>query len=259
MNENHYIKCLQIRFYAELNDFLPRKKAHKTIDYVFKGSINVRDAVESLGVPHSSVDLVLVNSIPVPFTHRLKEGDYVSVYPVFETFDISEVNGKQKSPIRVTRFVVDAHLGKLTRHLRLLGFNSVYYSGIADDEIIRIAAHENRIILTRDRSLLKSSQVTHGYYIRATETHDQLREVIDKFDLTSQFKPFTLCLDCNHELVSIPVEEIKGEINEDTHHIFRNFFRCRGCKKIFWEGSHYESMTRFIRKISGDTGTGTGA
>lgn len=255
MVESGYNKTVTIRFYAELNDFLHRDHVQKAVEYRYKGRITVREAIESMGVPHSAVDLVLINGNPAGFSHHLQQGDYISVYPVFETFDISTVNGNRRKPLRITRFVIDAHLGKLARQLRLLGFDSVYYPGIEDDEIIRISLDENRIILTRDRALLKSSKVMHGYYIRATNIRDQLMEVMAKFSLASQLKPFTRCLVCNHLLEDVETSEIRGQIDDDTARIFKKFFRCSGCKKVYWEGSHYERMTEFIKNVSGREGT----
>ena len=251
MMEKSYTKTATIRFYAELNDFLHRDHVQKAVEYRYKGRITVREAIESLGVPHSAVDLVLVNSTPVSYSHHVQQGDYISVYPVFETFDVSSVNGYRRKPLRVTRFVIDAHLGKLARQLRLLGFDSIYFPGIEDDEIINISLAENRIILTRDRALLKSSKVMHGYFIRSTNIRDQLKEVMEKFDLASQLKPFTRCLVCNHLLEDVETSEIRHQIDDDTARIFKKFFRCSGCKKVYWEGSHYDRMTEFIKNVSG--------
>lgn len=251
MEKPGYIKNVQIRFYAELNDFIRKGFAGKPIDYSFKGTITVKDAIESLGVPHSSVDLVLVNSEPVGFDKILRHGDYVSVYPVFETFDISGIKLNNRKPLRVTRFVVDAHLGRLARNLRMLGFDSVYYPGITDENIINLAEAENRIILTRDKALLKLGRVTHGYYVRATNTHDQLTEVIAKFDLSGQFDPFSRCLVCNGLLEEVDPQDVKDQLPTDTFSIFKNFFRCGSCQKIYWEGSHYEKMREKIGVLSG--------
>ena len=244
-----YIKTGWIRFYAELNDFLRKENRQRLFEFSFKGNITVKDAIESLGVPHTAVDLLLVNSQPVGFDHRLKQGDYVSVYPEFEVFDISEITKNGKKPLRNTRFVLDAHLGKLARQLRLLGFDSVYEKDIADEQIISIAIRDKRIILTRDKGILKSEKVSHGYYIRATHPNEQLLEIISKFDLLSQFHPFTRCLVCNHELTEVPLSEIRDKINPDTAVIFKDFFQCVGCKRVYWEGSHYDRMKGFIKSL----------
>jgi uncharacterized protein len=244
-----YKKTATIRFYAELNDFLKNGRKYSPFEFSFKGNMIVKDAIESLGVPHSSVDLVLVNSQPVDFRHIIHQGDYISVYPEFESLDVSEVTSIRRKPLRITRFIIDAHLGRLARKLRMLGFDSIYENDITDEVIIQTAESEKRIILTRDKGILKSEKVTHGYYVRSTRTEEQLDEIIRKFDLESQFRPFTRCLVCNGKLAKARLPEVINELNPDTATIFKVFFRCTGCGKIFWEGSHYDRMKAFIRNL----------
>jgi uncharacterized protein len=246
---SEYIKLISVRFYAELNDFLRPAQRQRELEFPIKGQMTVKGVIESLGVPHSAVDLVVVNGKPAGFSYVLKKGDYVSVYPEFEAFDISGISKNRKKSLRSSRFILDAHLGKLAKKLRLLGFDSLFAREISDDEIIDQAHAERRIILTRDRDLLKSEKVDHGYYIRATDTDGQLKEIIVKFDLWSQFDPFARCLICNGELEKADISEVRGQINQETASIFSEFFRCSSCKKIYWEGSHYESMKGYIENL----------
>lgn len=247
--EHPDIKTVTIRFYAELNDFLKTDCKHKAFELSYKGVVTVREAIESLGVPHSAVDLVLVNSHPVAFTQRLKEGDYLSVYPVFESFDISTLSTNQKPPLRSSSFIADVHLGKLTRLLRLLGFDTLYFHHIDDNKLIDKANQTNRIILTRDHDLLKSRWVTHGYYVRSINPRQQIKEVVDKFDLYNQFKPFSRCLVCNGMLEIVALSAIKDQLNPETASAFARFFRCPHCHRIYWEGSHYHHMLQTIEKL----------
>ena len=150
------------RFYAELNDFLPPEKRKRDIEYEFFGTPTVKDAIEALGVPHVEVDLVIINGVPVDFSHHLRDGDRVAVYPVFESLDISGVSRLRPKPLREPRFVADVHLGKLVRILRLLGIDVIQPSNPADEELVRISRKEGRILLTRDRHLLKHGKLTHG-------------------------------------------------------------------------------------------------
>jgi uncharacterized protein len=244
-----YLRLVSVRFYAELNDFIRPAQRQKQFDFSFKGQMTVKGAIESLGVPHSAVDLVLVNGNPVGFSCLLKQGDYISVYPEFEALDVSGISKNRKKPLRTSRFILDAHLGKLAKKLRMLGFDSLFAREIIDSEIITRACTEKRIILTRDRDLLKSEKVDHGYYIRATDTERQLKEVILKFDLWSQFDPLTRCLVCNGDLEKADISEVSGQINQETATIYNEFFRCSSCKKIYWEGSHYESMKEYIENL----------
>jgi hypothetical protein len=182
------------RFYEELNDFLSKDKKKVTFSYQFKGNPGIKDTIEAIGIPHTEVDLIIVNGVSVDFNYRVKNNDQVSVYPVFESIDISPIVRLREKPLRKTCFILDVHLGKLVKTLRLLGFDALYRNDYADEEIMQIALQEHRIILTRDRNLLKRKAITHGYWIRSTSAEKQLDEVIRRFDLYSHIKPFTRCL-----------------------------------------------------------------
>lgn len=250
-NQNdNLLKQINFRCYAELNDFLPVEKRQKEFKRLFKTPVTVGEVIESLGIPLSEVDLVLVNGSLASREHRLFENDHVSVYPTFETFDISTVKDEGSTPLRVTRFILDAHLGKLAKYLRMLGFDTLYKNDIGDDEIIKIAAKENRIILSRDKLLLKSKLVTHGYYVRSISKHEQLKEVVRKFDLHSQFKSFTRCMTCNSELVPKQKQEVIHQIQLETAQYFNDFYLCPTCKKVYWKGSHFKRMENLIRDIA---------
>ena len=179
----------EFRFYEELNDFLAPVLRKRAFSYAFNGTPSVKDAIEAIGVPHTEVDLVLVDGKSVDFTRRLAGGERVAVYPVFERLDISPVTRLRARPLRVTRFVLDVHLGKLARYLRLLGFDTCYRNDYDDDAIIGLARGESRIILTRDKGLLKHGAVTHGYWVRATVPRQQLAEIVRVFDLGRQRTP----------------------------------------------------------------------
>ena len=245
-------KKVHIRCYAELNDFLTLERRQKEFTLSLKMPLTVGEVIELLGIPLSEVDLVMVNSEPVEQSTRLFENDKISIFPVFETFDISSLQSGQKKPLRETRFIVDAHLGKLARYLRMLGFDTLYRNDFGDQEIIEIARQQKRIILSRDKLLLKSPKVDHGYYVRAIQIHDQLTEVVEKFDLYSQFKSFTRCMTCNSGLQSRNKESLRELIDPDIYHNFNDFFFCPECGKVYWKGSHFTRMERLILDIIGN-------
>jgi uncharacterized protein with PIN domain len=237
------------RFYEELNDFLPACKRKTSFAYFFKGNPVVKAAIEHLGIPHVEIDLILVNGNPVDFTYRIKNEDKITVYPVFERLDISGISPLREKPLRETKFILDVHLGKLSRYLRLLGFDTVFETGYTDREIIDRSLNEQRIILTRDRDLLKTKRVTHGCWIRSPKPKDQLQEILKRLDLIGRFNPFTRCMDCNGILEDIVMEEVPKTLPPKTRQFFRKFIKCTGCGKIYWEGSHYEKMKAFIESI----------
>lgn len=242
-------RTVRIRFYEELNDFIPAN--HRKRDNVFRIKINqtVKDAIESLGVPHAEVDLILVNGESVDFDHRLKTGDIVSVYPVFETLDISTITKLRSRPLREVRFILDVHLGKLCRYLRMLGFDTYYRNDLDDPEIIDRSVEENRIILTRDIGILKNGMVTHGYWLRSQDSKKQLLEVLRRFDLGGRIRPFYRCIVCNGTMEKVDKADVEDRLEAGTKKCFDTFYQCRNCEKIYWEGSHYESMRDFVDEV----------
>lgn len=243
------MKCCVIRFYAELNDFLPRKNKQVAFNHCFLGQPAVRDLIESLGVPHTEVDLVLINGESVEFSRQVHDGDYISVYPVFESIDISPILRVRPAPLRKTRFLLDAHLGKLTSYLRMLGFDVLYNSGFSDKKLAEISVKDRRILLTRDRGLLKRSLVTHGYFVRNNAPAEQLIEVLQRFDLFRLVKPFSRCMCCNEVLKMVAKEEVGDRLPPKVRQYFNEFNLCRNCGRIYWKGSHYEQMKQFISKV----------
>jgi uncharacterized protein with PIN domain len=237
------------RIYEELNEFLPSEKRKKLFAYTFNGSPSVKDAIEANGIPHAEVDLILVNSISVGFSYKLRDGDIVSVYPVFETFDITSLVHLRPKPLRISKFILDVHLGKLAKYLRLCGFDTLYRKDYNDIEIINISSSEKRIILTHDVGLLKNKEVTHGYWIRSQHLNEQLKEVFLRFDLKHQMLPFTRCLECNGLLTEVSKEDIMDRLLPETDKYFTDFRKCMECDRIYWEGSHYERMKRYIDNL----------
>jgi uncharacterized protein with PIN domain len=239
------------RFYAELNDLLPIERRETEIAVRFHVSPTVKDAIESLGVPHVEVDLILVNGASVGFGHRLENGDRVSVYPVFESLGIGSVVRLREAPLRRTGFVADVHLRRLARFLRLLGFDTLHSNGFDDAELVEISASQGRILLTRDRQLLKHGRVTHGYWIRSTDPIEQAREVVRRFDLTDAARPFSRCPACNGLLEAVEKEAVADDIPPKTARWLDEYVRCGGCGKLYWRGTHFERLEGLVERILG--------
>ncbi len=183
------MKIAYFRFYAELNDFLPIEKRQKPFTYPFSLNPSVKDAIEACGVPHPEIDVILVNNNSVDYNYRLRDGDRVAIYPVFESFDVSPLIRLRAKPLRKTRFILDENLGNLARKLRMLGFDTLYERIQDKQKFIRKALDERRIILTKSRSLLRCKVISHGYWVRSAEANDQIKEIISRFDLYSQILP----------------------------------------------------------------------
>ena len=237
------------RFYAELNAFVRPRQDGAAFAYRFDGSPAVKDAVEALGVPHTEVDLILVNGVSVPFSYRLKEGDLVSVFPVFESLDITGLTRLRPAPLRDPRFICDVHLGKLARRLRLLGFDVTYSNAAADVEIVARALAEHLIILTRDRGILKQRAVQHGYLVRASEVRAQVREVVGRFDLSGLIRPLSRCARCNAALEAVDKREIEHELPPLTREHGQCFQRCTGCGALYWRGAHAAALDAWLNSL----------
>lgn len=240
---------VRIRFYAELNDFLPRRRRQVEFEHGFDGSPSIKDMIESLGVPHTEVDLILINGESVDFNYLVRDSDLISVYPVFEAFDITPVLRLRPQPLRVVRFVLDIHLGRLAAYLRMLGFDTLYRNDYADDELARTSHDEHRILLTRDVGLLKRSIVTHGYFVRETNPEKQLSEIVRHFDLYRMIQPFARCIKCNGTVEVVSKEHIVDQLTEETATYYDDFRRCQACGQVYWRGSHTDRMQSLIEQV----------
>ena len=239
-----------LRFYAELNDHLPHNQQCKTIEKSFFVSGTVKDTIESFGVPHTEVDLIVVNGESVDFSYTIHDGDRIAVYPMFESIDITPALHLRPQPLRNPKFVLDVHLGKLAGYLRMLGFDSLYESCLTDPELVRISSSEHRTLLTRDRGLLKHAAVTHGYWLRETGSRRQIAEIVDRFDLARSIRPFTRCMACNGLLQAVSSEQARHSVPPGIAERRDEFHQCEKCRRFYWKGSHYDHMQRWIRELS---------
>jgi uncharacterized protein len=240
---------LNIRFYEELNDFLLEDKKKIRFEHEVFGTPSIKDVIESLSVPHIEVDLILVNGQSVSFTYKINDMDDISVYPVFESFEISGVQHLRLAPLRDPKFILDVQLGSLAKYMRMAGLDSFYRNDLTAGEIVSISLNEKRTILTKDRDILKRKDVTHGFWIRDNNPEEQLKSVISRFHLEQLIAPFTLCLKCNGKIVEVNKEEIKSEIPQKVKLYHNEFKRCSFCGQIYWKGTHYEKMHSFIDKL----------
>jgi uncharacterized protein with PIN domain len=232
-----------------LNYFLPPSRKGIEFEHRFRGRASVKDLIEALGVPHVEVDLILIGGESVDFSHVVRDGDRISVYPTFKAIDISGVTRVRPEPLDQIRFVLDNHLGKLANHLRMVGFDVLYEKDYTDAELARLSQNERRILLTKDRGLLKRSAVSHGYCVREVDPRRQLIEVIERFDLIESIEPFQRCIRCNGLLEPIPKDAIIERLPPETKKHYDAFHICRDCGRVYWEGPHYQQMEQFVEEL----------
>ena len=232
----------EFRFYEELNDFLNPARRRVPFSYACARQATVKNAIEALGVPHTEVELILANGESVDFAYRVRDGDRISVYPQFEAMDVTPLLRVRQRPLRLTRFIADAHLGALARYLRLLGFDTLYRNDFNDHEIAAIATRERRIVLSRDKGLLMQRNITHGCYVRAIRPLAQIEEVLQRLDLFRRVRPFSRCLICNAELETLSKAEAATRVPADTARYYGEFRYCRCCDRVYWPGPHFRRL-----------------
>jgi len=246
---------LWIRFYADLNDLVAPSRRGRTSAVALPQPAPLRDVIERLGVPHTEVGLVLVDGDSADLSRRLAGGERVSVFPPFRMLDVAELRKfPDPQPAGSPRFVADGHLGTLARLLRMLGVDTAYDRALGDAEIALLAGEEGRIVLTRDRGLLKRSAVPYGHLVRSDDPDEQIREVVERYSLERFARPLTRCLLCNGELVAADESDVADCLQANTRRCFSTFRRCAACGQVYWEGSHVEHMRVRIRAILGEGG-----
>lgn len=238
-----------LRFYEELNDFLAKPRRKTDFEVGFKKKRSIKDMIEALGVPHTEVDLILVNGKSVDFNYILQDGDSISVYPVFEALNIGNVTHLRKIPLRRTKFIADINLGKIVRYMRLLGFDVYFDPLLSPREIIKISKRENRLILTTSKKLLKLKDVTHGIFVRGGAITEQIKGIISFLDIKDRAKPFSRCPCCNGLLRAIAKREIADRIPPLVKEFYNDFTYCNSCDKIYWKGTHYVTMKKVIKQV----------
>lgn len=237
------------RFYGPLNDFLPAEHRGTTIEYTFLLGGAIKDAVEALGVPHTEVALLIVNGEPCPWSRPLGDGDRVSVFPAFTSIEIRGTAETEAGDSLPPRFVADTHLGRLASYLRMLGFDTLYRNDASDEQLASCSRQEERILLTRDRGLLKRSAVVYGYYVRSTRPLEQLREVTERFALAGMASPFTRCTQCNALLEAVSTASALPRVPPGTRLHYTEFWQCPGCRRIYWQGPHYRHMQQLVNAV----------
>lgn len=227
----------QFNFHGSLNDFLPPRLKNTWIHYSFGNIPSVKDAIEALGIPHTEIETITANDTLISFSYLLQNGARIEVHPFIQVPDAPQ------------RFILDVHLGKLARLLRLLGFDTLYANDYTDKAIVEAVKPGERIVLTRDIGLLKHKAIHWGYWLRSQQPYDQLKEVLYRFRLTDKIQPFTRCLACNGCIDPVNKPAIQHLLLPNTRQLFTEFYQCRSCQRIYWKGSHYNRMLRWVENL----------
>lgn len=232
------------RFHGELAQFLPYGKRGGAFPHACARAATLKNAIESLGVPHTETGRLTVNGEPATLSRIVREADAIEIFPQHAADVV--LDGPPS-------FIADAHLGGLARLLRMLGFDTLFENAYADRHILELIARERRILLTRDRELLKCRDVSRGCFVRALKAEAQLSEVVARYSLARHAHPFTLCLHCNVRLESAEPGAVAARVPESIAARYTRFARCPGCSRIYWEGSHWERMRAMLGAVLGSS------
>jgi len=246
-------KCSQViltlQFLGGLQDLLHPGYRDGPIRYHFSEHQTIKDAIEALGVPHTEVDCILVNGRSVDFNYRLQHRDSIEIYPPYASVSARPIYHLTPRSPTPARFILDVHLGKLARRLRLLGFDSLYQNDYDDDQIMRLSLAQQRIILTRDRGILKHKKISFGYLVRSNEVVKQVQEVLDRYRLRDMVQPWLRCMSCNGLIEKITKSEIEDCLQHQTGIHFDDFHCCPRCHRIYWQGSHFEQLDSWLSTL----------
>lgn len=239
---------IKFRFYEELNIYLPEGNRKIWFDFYFIGIHTLREIFRSMKVPMTEIDLVLVNQHSKDLDYEVQDRDRISVFPIFESLDISGITKVREKPLRNPTFICDVHLGRLCRYLRMLGFDTAYSNRFSPTNLIEQSIAEKRILLSKSYRLTHYPKVERAYRIRSSDPEEQIKDLICHLSLADLADPFTRCLNCNSELQSVQKSEVREQLQPNTAKYYDEFLRCPSCNKLFWEGSHYEHMLEFIQE-----------
>lgn len=248
MNLYNMIYMARFLFFHTLNDFLSDAQKNKWVSYEFKGTPAIKDAAEAIGIPHTEVDVIIVNGSPADFSYRLQHDDAIEVYPANAASVFLQSHSLTPGYTYPLSFIADVQLGKLAKALRIFGFDTIYENNLPDKMVAGIAEKDQRIVLTRDKGLLKHKSVKWGYWLRSQMVEEQLEEVISRFKLLPEVAPFKRCLACNGKIEEVAKETVLERLPSNTILYFRQFFQCSLCQKVYWKGSHYKNMLELVER-----------
>lgn len=238
---------VRLVLHGDLDFFLRSGARARSLKRSLNEKTSVKDVIESCGIPHTEIDLILVNEQPVDFGHAIASEANIELYPVGATPPVFKY--KRLQVAAATTFVADGHLGRLARDLRLLGFDVAYDPHAEDRQLLRVMERQNRALLTCDRRLLMHAVVKIGYCPRSQNADEQTIEVIRRFDLLGSITAFTRCLRCNAALCQVSKAEIIERLEPLTKIYYEQFRRCTGCGQIYWAGSHFSKLHRRLEQI----------
>jgi uncharacterized protein with PIN domain len=243
---------VNISVQGELNQLLTKKNRFKVLTIKFQGRQSIKHIIESLGIPHTEIGMLVANDKPADFDYLVQQGDQITVQaasPINDRYSGMFANGRL---VVEPHFILDNHLGKLATYLRVLGIDAIYRNDFQDDELAADSINLNRILLTRDRQLLMRKSIRFGYLIRSLQPEEQVIEIFRRFNLTGIVNPYHRCLRCNIQLVPVDKKTILHRLQPKTKKYFQDFHLCPSCERVYWRGSHFDRMDQMVTNLLSD-------
>lgn len=241
--------CVYLKFHNDFQMLLPKIQTGKVVKYALKRRASLKDIIESLGVPHTEVAQILLKNSELGFDFIPVGGEEIKIQPFSDEMSVFSSTLLRPQPIFTLKFMVDINVQKIARNLRIIGLDTTMVPDMRLVEIGKVATSQQRILITRNRELLKCNTVLHGHLLRSENHVIQLEEVVKRYRLKPHIKPFTRCITCNGDLKSISKQAIYDRLEPLTRKYFNSFKMCSDCGKIYWQGSHHDHMRQLVDKV----------
>lgn len=243
------MSAVRLFFFGELKDFFPTDNLDRGISCPLERRASVKDVIEALGPPHTEIGSIEASGRWVGFDYIVRPGDTVLAHPPVLPVDVRRPTKLRPEPLKEIKFIVDVNVGRVAMLLRLLGFDTAYHWTWRDADIAERAERERRIVLTKDKGLLKRNKVAWGRFLRADDPDGQLLETARVFGLEPPFALMTRCLRCNVTLEPVDKQDILHRLEPKTKKYFDSFSICPECRRIYWAGSHHEQMQQRLERL----------
>ncbi len=233
--------------HGDLVDLLPKNRRHRTIRLILDRRASIKDIIESQTIPHTEIGRMEMEGRQLSFRHIGENGERIHLHPFSRHTPLTTATVLRPEPLENIAFMCDSTVSRLGRHMRMAGLDTANAPEASLVEVGSQASAAGRILVSRNRDLLKCRTVNFGQLIRSVHHRLQLREVFVRFRPENLIAPFSRCLVCNSTLVAVDKEEILHLLEPLTRKYYHSFKKCSACNKIYWHGSHIVRMEQLLR------------
>ena len=249
IEENNF-DGVRFKIFGRLKKFLGKPFQSDVIDLRWEEHRTLKDWIESLGIPHTEIGLVKVDTDSADLNSRLPSKCVVEVFEIEGPYDPRTEIMPGQTALGSVKFIADVHLGKLVRYLRILGLDCLYEEPW-DDHILAQKAHDQkRIMLSRDMGLLQRKCISHGQFLHSDAPIKQAQEILKRYKIYDLCQPMSRCVSCNAPMNPVDKVKIEHLIEKGTKASYDKFFQCTSCSKVYWHGAHVKNILKTLREIT---------